>query len=81
VESIDGVAGLQEEANIEKKRIMLEGEVPSPANPPEGCHFHPRCRCAQDVCSQLVPELREVRAGHMVACHRAEELRLVGVAR
>ncbi len=65
---------------IEKHRIMLEGEVPSPANPPSGCHFHPRCRYAVDVCSTEVPRLREVGPGHMAACHRADELRLLGVS-
>jgi peptide/nickel transport system ATP-binding protein len=62
-----------------KKRIMLEGEVPSPANPPSGCHFHPRCRYAEEVCSQEVPALREISPGHMVACHLADTLSLVGV--
>ncbi len=62
-----------------KKRIMLEGEVPSPAKPPSGCHFHPRCRYAVNVCKVEVPRLREVGPGHMAACHRADELRLSGV--
>ncbi len=62
-----------------KKRIMLEGEVPSPAKPPSGCHFHPRCRYAVKVCKVEVPRLREVGPGHMAACHRADELRLSGV--
>jgi len=65
---------------IEKHRIMLEGEVPSPARPPSGCHFHPRCRYAEAICSAEVPRLREIGPGHMVACHRAEELTLSGVA-
>ena len=59
--------------------IVLSGEVPNPASPPPGCAFHPRCRYAQSVCSSTTPELREVRPGHRVACHFAEELELIGV--
>jgi peptide/nickel transport system ATP-binding protein len=61
------------------ERIILEGDVADPANPPSGCYFHPRCRYAVDVCSQEEPELRELRPDHYVSCHRAEELSLVGV--
>jgi peptide/nickel transport system ATP-binding protein len=61
------------------KRIVLEGEVADPANPPPGCPFHPRCAYAQDRCRIEVPGLRELRPGHHVACHRAEELALRGV--
>jgi len=61
------------------ERIVLEGDVPNPANPPSGCTFHPRCRYATDVCATEVPELRTVGEGHQVACHRAEELSLRGV--
>jgi peptide/nickel transport system ATP-binding protein len=61
------------------KRIVLEGEVADPANPPAGCPFHPRCAYAQDRCRIEVPMLRELRSGHQVACHRAEELTLRGV--
>jgi peptide/nickel transport system ATP-binding protein len=63
-----------------KDRIVLEGEVADPANPPSGCYFHPRCRYAQDVCSVETPTLRELSPGHYVSCHRAEELNLLGVA-
>jgi oligopeptide transport system ATP-binding protein len=52
-----------------RKRTLLEGEVPSPANPPTGCVFHTRCPVAVDECSQIVPEYREVRPGHYAACH------------
>jgi peptide/nickel transport system ATP-binding protein len=61
------------------RRIHLEGQVPDPANPPTGCHFHPRCRFAQDRCKREKPELREVRSQHFAACHFAEELELLGV--
>jgi peptide/nickel transport system ATP-binding protein len=60
-------------------RILLEGDVPSPANPPSGCKFHPRCRYAQPICSQTHPELKEAAPDHYVACHRAEELKLSGI--
>ncbi len=63
-----------------KDRIILQGEVASPANPPSGCYFHPRCRYAEPICSTESPELRELRPEHYVSCHRAEELDLRGVA-
>jgi oligopeptide/dipeptide ABC transporter ATP-binding protein len=53
-----------------RTRIVLKGEVPSPVNPPPGCHFHPRCNMAIDECSQQRPELRDVGNGHYVACIR-----------
>jgi oligopeptide transport system ATP-binding protein len=52
-----------------RKRVILEGDVPSPINPPSGCHFHPRCPIAAEICSQAEPEWREVSDGHWVACH------------
>jgi len=52
-----------------RKRIILEGDVPSPANPPKGCRFHPRCPVAQDKCAVDVPELTTVASGQQVACH------------
>lgn len=61
------------------QRILLSGDVPSPANPPPGCKFHPRCRYAQSICAQEEPALREVRPEHFVACHFAEELTLAGI--
>ena len=60
------------------RRIVLQGEVADPANPPPGCPFHPRCPYAIDACKTIVPPLRQHR-GHFVACHRAEELNLQGV--
>lgn len=55
-------------------RIILTGDVPSPANPPSGCPFHPRCPEARDACSQTDQTLLELKPGHWVACHRAREL-------
>jgi oligopeptide/dipeptide ABC transporter ATP-binding protein len=66
--------------DIKSARIRLQGEVPSPANPPQGCIFHPRCNYAKDRCGQEVPELHEAEPGHFVACHFAKELRLKGIA-
>ena len=57
----------------------LDGDVPSPANPPSGCYFHPRCPHAVEICSREPPVLREKAPGHFVSCHRAEELELVGI--
>jgi peptide/nickel transport system ATP-binding protein len=57
----------------------LPGEVASPANPPSGCYFHPRCQFAKEVCRIQTPELREISPDHFVSCHRAEELQLAGI--
>ncbi len=54
--------------------IILEGDVPSPVNPPEGCRFYGRCRYRQDICKSKTPELREYEPERFVACHLVEEL-------
>lgn len=64
---------------LRSKRLLLEGDVPDPANPPSGCYFHPRCRYAKERCKVELPVLREVTPNHSVACHFAEELSLRGV--
>ena len=51
------------------KRIVLEGSLPSPADPPSGCPFHTRCPHRMDICPKIVPPLREIEPGHLCACH------------
>ena len=53
----------------ERKRIVLQGDVPNPANPPKGCNFNTRCPLAKDICFQQEPEFKEYVPGHQVACH------------
>jgi len=55
--------------DYQKERIILQGDVPSPVDPPKGCRFHPRCANATEKCSQSEPKLIEVKKGHFVACH------------
>lgn len=54
---------------VRKNRIILKGDIPSPANPPKGCKFHTRCPYAKEICSQEIPEYREIQPKHFAACH------------
>jgi len=57
------------ELELKRKRIILEGDVPSPVNPPAGCNFNPRCWKAQDICQEIIPPLEEKSPNHFAACH------------
>jgi oligopeptide/dipeptide ABC transporter ATP-binding protein len=61
------------EVEEKRQRIILEGDIPSPANPPKGCNFNTRCPLAEEICFQVDPAFREVRTGHFAACHLVEE--------
>jgi len=65
--------------DYQAERIILQGDVPSPVNPPKGCRFHPRCSYAKDICGKETPELVDLGGEHFVACHFARELSLRGV--
>lgn len=65
---IDAIPVIDKKTN--SKKIFLQGDVPSPMNPPPGCPFHTRCAECVDRCKKEIPELREVRKGHKVACHK-----------
>ena len=65
--------------NFESERIILEGNVPSPVDPPSGCYFHPRCPYAESICSEEEPEFRDLGNDHYAHCHFSEELDLAGL--
>jgi len=62
-------AALPSHPDMEQEEIILQGEVPSPLNPPSGCYFHPRCPAAMDRCAVDTPQLTEVSPGHTLTCH------------
>ena len=62
-------AALPAHPDVVREEILLQGEVPSPINPPPGCHFHPRCPMAMPRCSEVEPKEQEMASGHLVACH------------
>jgi oligopeptide/dipeptide ABC transporter ATP-binding protein len=64
---------------LRSQRLILEGEVADPSNPPSGCYFHPRCRYVIDICRSQEPQLNEVEPGHWARCHRAQEITLQGI--
>ena len=59
------------------ERVIPEGEIANPANPPSGCYFHPRCPFAVDICKAEAPPLEEITPGRFVSCHRAREIELI----
>jgi oligopeptide/dipeptide ABC transporter ATP-binding protein len=61
--------------DYKKLRTAIKGDVPSPINPPSGCHFHNRCQVAEDLCSVSVPKLVELDNEHFVACHRVQKIK------
>lgn len=65
-------ASLPDDPDSKRAKSVISGEVPSPLNPPPGCHFHPRCPQAQQICSNTCPPLKEVRPKHFVACWLVE---------
>ena len=60
-------------------RIIMQGDVADPSNPPSGCYFHPRCRYAKSICSEQSPEVKEYLPDHFASCHFAGELKLRGI--
>ena len=72
-------AVLRPDPDSKDEPILLTGEIASPASPPSGCHFHPRCRYAQDICRNVAPQLVETEPGHASACHFSAELALRGI--
>ena len=55
--------------DLKKDRVTLEGDIPSPANPPKGCKFHTRCSQCMGICSEVAPEPKDMGNGHVVRCH------------
>ena len=71
---ISAIPEADPDAEKTRKRIPLEGEVPSPIDPPSGCKFRPRCAYATDKCAQEIPTWEEAAPGHFVACHHWREV-------
>ncbi|MEG1458259.1 MAG: peptide ABC transporter substrate-binding protein, partial [Acetivibrio sp.] len=55
--------------DVKMNRVILQGDIPSPANPPSGCKFHTRCSKCMEICKEKVPERKEIETEHYVACH------------
>lgn len=62
---------------VKMKRIVLEGSIPSPANPPEGCKFHTRCANCMEICKHQAPEQKEIEKGHYVVCHLYDDIKSI----
>ncbi|EIJ81858.1 oligopeptide ABC transporter ATP-binding protein [Bacillus methanolicus PB1] len=69
---LSAVPVLRKKGVAKRERIILKGELPNPASPPKGCVFHTRCPAATDLCRQLVPDFKEIKRNHFVACHLYE---------
>jgi oligopeptide/dipeptide ABC transporter ATP-binding protein len=67
---LSAVPSFDPSAHQNKKRIILKGDIPSPANPPKGCRFHTRCNYATDVCREEIPQYNEISSGHFAMCHK-----------
>ena len=76
---ISGIPVPDPRIEAQRQRVVLGGEPANPADPPTGCHFHPRCPFATEQCAVEKPQLREIDSSRLVSCHRAEELVLEGV--
>ena len=64
---------------LKSTRVVLEGDVANPANPPSGCYFEPRCSFSEDICRTTAPRLDELTSGHFASCHRSKEVNLQGI--
>lgn len=62
---------------VKRERIILEGDIPSPSNPPKGCKFHTRCPYSSEICEKEIPKYEKMGNNHYVACHKARELQIV----
>ena len=60
--------------DVKLNRVILQGDIPSPANPPAGCKFHTRCRECRGICREVAPEFRDLGGGHFVACHLYDDV-------
>jgi oligopeptide/dipeptide ABC transporter ATP-binding protein len=72
---LSAIPPIEAEDEVQRERIVLEGEVPSPVKPPTGCRFHPRCRYATEICSVEPPQLVDFGDGRFAACHHPLNLR------